>query len=72
MEHLCDLAEALGEDRAVRHLRGQIPCYIKGCAGASRARDEIVRATTIAEVRTILESVADLPAQGRDSSRSEL
>jgi tRNA-dihydrouridine synthase len=62
MTHLCDLARTLGEDRAVRHLRGQLPHYIKGCAGASRAREEIVRATTIAEVARILCSVEEIPS----------
>src|SRR5438093_913849 len=57
MEHLSDLAQTMGEDRAVRHLRGQIPHYVKGFRGASQAREEIVRATTIAEVRSILDHV---------------
>jgi tRNA-dihydrouridine synthase len=60
MTHLCDLARTLGEDRAVRHLRGQLPHYVKGCAGASRAREEIVRATTIAQVQSILDSVDEI------------
>lgn len=59
MEHLRDLANRMGEDRAVRHLRGQIPHYVKGCAGASKARERIVRAVRIEEVREILESVRE-------------
>ncbi len=55
--HVDDLAHTMGEDRAVRHLRGQLPHYIKGEPGASRARERIVRATTIAEVAVILWSV---------------
>lgn len=58
VRHLVDLAATMGEDRAVRHLRGQIPHYVKGFRGASQAREEIVRATTIAEVQRILDSVA--------------
>jgi nifR3 family TIM-barrel protein len=59
MAHLTDLAVTLGEERAVRHLRGQIPHYVKGCAGASKAREQIVRAVTIEEVRQILERVEE-------------
>jgi nifR3 family TIM-barrel protein len=54
MIHLRDLANSLGEDRAVRHLRGQIPMYVKGYRGASEARERIVRAVTIPEVEEIL------------------
>jgi nifR3 family TIM-barrel protein len=57
MEHLQDLAEVYGEDRAVRHLRGQLPHYVKGYRGASDARERIVRAVTIGDVRAILEAV---------------
>lgn len=57
MTHVQDLARRMGEDRAVRHLRGQLPHYIKGYAGAARARERIVQATTIEQVRTILEGV---------------
>jgi tRNA-dihydrouridine synthase B len=59
MAHVEDLARTMGEDRAVRHLRGQLPHYVRGCAGASRAREQIVQATTLAEVRLILEGVKD-------------
>src|SRR5687768_8819612 len=59
MIHLCDLAETMGEDRAVRHLRGQIPHYVKGLRGASQAREEIVRASAIDQVRSILDSVME-------------
>jgi tRNA-dihydrouridine synthase B len=55
IEHLTGLAETMGEDRAVRHLRGQLPHYVKGCAGASRVREQIVKATTTAEVRSIFD-----------------
>lgn len=61
MEHVEDLARTLGEDCAVRHLRGQLPHYVKGYPGASKVREHITRATTIAEVRVLLESLLDLP-----------
>lgn len=53
LAHLCDLAGALGEDRAVRHLRGQLPLYMSGYSGASRLREQMVRACTIAEVQSL-------------------
>jgi tRNA-dihydrouridine synthase B len=57
LEHVCDLAKTIGENRAVCHLRGQIPHYIKGFRGASEAREHIVRAVTIQEVEAILRRV---------------
>lgn len=53
LSHVCDLAQSLGEDRAVRHLRGQLPHYVRGYAGAARVREGIHAATTIAEVEGI-------------------
>lgn len=57
MEHLELLASEYGEERAVRHLRGQLPHYFRGCPGAARARARIHRATTIAGVREVLNLV---------------
>lgn len=55
--HVQDFARTIGEERAVRHLRGQLPLYVKGFAGASAAREQIVQATRIEQVRAILERV---------------
>lgn len=55
--HLSDLAQTMGEDRAVRHLRGQLPHYVKGLRGASEARESIVRSTTIEDVKAIFNRV---------------
>jgi tRNA-dihydrouridine synthase B len=52
VEHVTDLARTLGEDRAVRHLRGQLPHYLTGFPGVARLRDEIHAACTIAEVQS--------------------
>jgi nifR3 family TIM-barrel protein len=57
LAHLTDLAETLGEERAVRHLRGQLPHYIKGFRGAAEARESIVRSFTIRDVETIFQRV---------------
>ena len=46
------LAEA--ETRAVRHLRAQIPLYVKGEKGAAQARERITRCCTVAEVEGVL------------------
>lgn len=55
--HVQDFARTIGEERAVRHLRGQLPHYVKGFAGASAAREQIVQATRIEQVCAILERV---------------
>jgi len=57
LTHVHDLARTMGEERAVRHLRGQLPYYVKGYPGAARAREQIVRAATIEQVRKILEGI---------------
>lgn len=42
------------EVRSVRHLRGQIPLYIKGEHGAARVRESVTKASTVQEVESIL------------------
>jgi nifR3 family TIM-barrel protein len=63
LEHLVDLAGTMGEERAVRHLRGQLPHYIKGFRGAAEARESIVRCLTIDDVRTVFRRVVTVAAQ---------
>jgi nifR3 family TIM-barrel protein len=64
LAHVCDLAQTLGEDRAVRHLRGQLPHYVRGYPGAARIRDEIHAATTITQVERSFASARErLPAE---------
>jgi tRNA-dihydrouridine synthase len=45
---------AQAENRAVRHLRGQLPLYVKGARGAAHARERITRCCTVAEVEAVL------------------
>lgn len=54
LTHVRDLAESIGEERAVRHVRGQLPLYVRGIAGATRVRDAMQTAVTIAQVEAIL------------------
>lgn len=50
--------QALHENRAIRHLRGQLPLYVKSIRHAARVREAVSRSSTIAEVEAILGSVA--------------
>ena len=52
--HLADLARSLGEDRAVRHLRGQLPQYFQSMPGVTRLREQIHSACTFPEVEAAL------------------
>jgi len=51
-----DFKEA--EVRACRHLRGQIPLYIKGEFGSSQLRDRLTRCSTLAEYSELLMAFA--------------
>ncbi len=53
LRHVCELAKNMGEDRAVRHLRGQLPHYVRGYRDAARVREGIHAAVTIAEVEAV-------------------
>jgi len=68
IEHLEDLARTLGEDRAVRHLRGQLSGYVKGYPGASKVREHIAHATTIEEVCAVLESWLECSEKEREKT----
>jgi tRNA-dihydrouridine synthase B len=45
---------AVGEERAVKEMRGQITHYFKGFPGVSALRGLIVKANTIAEIEDLL------------------
>lgn len=52
------------ELRATRHLRGQIPMYIKGEPGAAQARERLTRCSSVAEVEEVLGQFAEKVALG--------
>lgn len=56
LTHLKTLAANphVGEERAVREMRGQLPHYFKGFPGVARLRSEMVRLNTIAEIEGLL------------------
>lgn len=61
-EELNDVPTAVREDaelRAVRHLRGQVPMYIKGEPGAAQAREKLTRLNSYAEVQSVLSEFAE-------------
>ena len=52
-----EFAEA--ENRGVRHLRGQIPLYVKGARGAAQARERVTRCCTVREVEDVLATMRE-------------
>lgn len=71
LTHLIDLTENLGEIRAVRHLRGQLPHYFRGYHGVARVREAIHATETIAQVRAVLED-AYSHLQGYDADNASV
>lgn len=59
VEHVGELARQMGESQAVRHLRGQLPLYVKGYAGASRLRDAMVQANTLQDVEACFKAMRE-------------
>jgi tRNA-dihydrouridine synthase len=56
LEHLKTLASdpAVGEARAVREMRGQLPHYFKGFPGVARLRAELVRMESVQAIESFL------------------
>ncbi len=52
LEHLHDLMGVLGEDRAIRHLRGQLPLYFSGYPGAVKLRGRLQTVCTLPEIES--------------------
>jgi tRNA-dihydrouridine synthase B len=57
-EALRSPAYANAELHACRHLRGQVPMYIKGEFGASQVRDRLTKCSTVAEYEDVLNGFA--------------
>ncbi len=65
LDHWAEVVEApdedrkLAETRAIRSLRGQLPMYIKGEAGAAQVRARLTACDSVAEVESILHQFAE-------------
>lgn len=53
--HTSKLAEYAGEDHGIKQARAHLSWYVKGMHGASRMKNELTRACTLAEVKSILD-----------------
>ncbi|MCR4399100.1 MAG: tRNA dihydrouridine synthase DusB [Firmicutes bacterium] len=58
LEHLMMMTAEYGERSAVIKMRKHLAWYTRGLPGASRLRLELTRATTVAEMERILETIA--------------
>ncbi|MDO8684933.1 MAG: tRNA dihydrouridine synthase DusB [Armatimonadota bacterium] len=57
-EHAVMLAEIIDPNQAVRELRGQLAWYIKGSVGASAMRARLAKASSLEEIRSILDETS--------------
>lgn len=58
--HTSQLAEYAGEQNGIRQARAHLSWYVKGLHGASKLKNELTRACTLDEVRSILDGWCDL------------
>lgn len=58
--HASKLAEYAGEQNGIRQARAHLSWYVKGLHGASRLKNELTRACTLAEVKSILDGWCNL------------
>lgn len=49
-EHARRMSDYKGETHAIREMRGQLPWYVKGFAGASTCRGQLTQVSTLAQV----------------------
>lgn len=56
--HLRLLSDLLGEDRAVREMRGHIAWYLKGMKGAAELRAKIMYCKSSAEIESVLDEAS--------------
>lgn len=66
-EHFRRMVELLGEERAVREMRGQLGWYVKGMEGAVFARQCAGQATTAREIEELLDELLIEQRQSRKS-----
>jgi tRNA-dihydrouridine synthase len=67
-EALASSSYAQAELWACRHLRGQLPLYIKGIPGAAQLRDRITKCSTYTEVEGLLAEFAQTAAEANSAS----
>ncbi len=60
---LLSLARDAGEERAAREMRKRFSAYSKGIEGGSRLREEIVRASSVADYRAVLSGFGLMPPE---------
>ncbi len=53
--HLLGLCDRLGEKTAVKEMRAQIACYLKGGRGTAEIKNRLMTADTISEVEALLD-----------------
>ncbi|MCC6686894.1 MAG: tRNA dihydrouridine synthase DusB [Fimbriimonadaceae bacterium] len=71
LEHLRLMIEYEGDElKAVRHLRGQIPMYIKGEPGAAEVRGHLTRCSSYGEMASILNDFAGRSNKVRETLAS--
>ncbi len=56
-EHATELIERLGEVRGIAEGRKHMAWYLHGVRGAAAARDEVMRASTLPELKAVFESI---------------
>lgn len=71
LEHLRLIIEYEGDElKAVRHLRGQVPMYIKGEPGAAEVRGHLTQCNSYDEMASILADFADRSNKVRETLAS--
>ncbi len=71
IEHLRDLSRVIGEGRAVRHLRGQLPHYARGLRNAARLREMMHQAETVEDAIAAFKVLEPFEVDETDAGRSD-
>lgn len=59
LRHLELSCNFIGETEALREMRRQAGCYLRGFPGAARARNSVVGATTVNHIRAVIQEFLD-------------